>query len=414
MTPRPVFFRRFSEQAGILWLSRTAAGFGVVWWALAMAAGCQKPAKVEPTEDEGSDSDPKLTARLLAANRERFWRDLTQFESLSLVEQERLIAFYDEMVALDPYERQRLWRGAEAFSIWLHALNEKDRTEFLAMTETADKLSFIRKRREEEWLSRLPREDQDRIRALEANKDERALLISRLKVEESERRSRSMENLLKPPPVPSGVAKGPGALPPLSGRPTKFEEMPPDIQKWIQAKLMPRLTPSELAMLKREDIQQWPNYPRTIYRYARDHFLLPNRPLDPILSYDQLPPFLKERFSKEKLDQVFRKKGLTPKTEQWPDFALSLATVLKEQKAPTAFLGPSQLNQLPKNWRFLVEKQLLPKLDLEGKDFLRRAEGKWPDYPRNLIDMMVIRGVPLPEGGLPGPMAIWRDAIPPH
>ncbi len=386
-------------------------------------SGCQNRTANESHGEDPADADPKLTARLRAETRERFWKDLVAFENLPLEDQHKLVEFHDRLVALGPVERQRLWHGAELFSIWLHGLPEEEKNQFFAIADNAERVAFVRKKREEQWLVNLPKADQDRIKALDADRDDRALLISRLKIEETERRTRTLELLLKPPVSPPGNPTGgsaPGANPKagnfpglfFSPRHARLDEMPKEVQKWVVQQLTPRLTQAELSQLKKAE-GQWPLYPRTIYQLSRDHFLLPSRPTDVVTHYQSLPGFIREKLPQEKLEQVFRKKGLTPKTEQWPDFALSVSQILKDQNAGNALLGPCNLNGLPKTWRALVEKELLPKLDSEGKAFLRRAEGKWPDYPRNLVDLFMIRGIAIPGNPLPGPLGIWRDALTP-
>lgn len=390
---------------------------GITAWG---ALGCLKKTPVAPHEEDKSEGelkslDPNVSAKINSENWKRFWKDLDLFDSLSIEEQNRIILFYDQLIALDPVERQRLWHHAELFSLWLNSLSEEERKQFYSLGDSSEKLGFVRKKREEQWLVNLPKVDQDRIQSLDADKDERALFISRLKIEESERRTKTLDWVLKPVLPGGGILKGGAPSPSLfnSPRPAKFSEMPAEVQKWIQVQLTPRLTQSEQNQLKKAE-GIWPNYPRTVYQLSRDHFLLPGRGIEQITSYKGLPGFLRERLTQEKLDTIFRNRGITPKTEEWPDFALSVSQVLKDQKAGTAFLGPTTIQGLPKTWKSLVEKELLPKLDLEGKAFLRRAEGKWPDYPRNLVDMMMIRGIPIPGNPLPAPLGIWRDAISPN
>lgn len=390
---------------------------GMIGWG---TLGCLKKTPTNLQEEEKPDSDlksldPNVSAKINSENWNRFWKDLDLFDSLAIEEQNRIILFYDQLIALDPIERQRLWHHAELFSLWLNSIPEEERKQFYSLGDTNEKLGFVRKKREEQWLVNLPKADQDRIQSLDADKDERALYISRLKIEESERRTKTLDWVLKPVLPGGGILKGGAPSPSLfnSPRPAKFTEMPTEVQKWIQIQLSPRLTQAEQVQLKKAE-GVWPNYPRTVYQLSRDHFLLPGRGNEQITSFKGLPGFLRERLTQEKLDNIFRIRGITPKTEDWPDFALSVSQVLKDQKAGTAFLGPTSIQGLPKNWKALTEKELLPKLDLEGKAFLRRAEGKWPDFPRNLVDMMMIRGIPIPGNPLPAPLGIWRDSITPN
>lgn len=380
-------------------------------WVLVIAIGLMVAcSKSENLDQSDVDNQP------FAEKKERFQKDLSVYASLDSTELSKIQRLYRELLQLDNVDRERLWHAAESFSIWLARLPESDRNSILELSDSRQRLALVRRLREGQWLSGLPRADQEKIRELEKDPDARALLISRIRAEEIERKSRNMDFARKPviastPKAGSGTSGLNKNAISSNNRPARFEELPMDVQIWIGENLLPRISEFEKNQL-RIAAGRWPDYPRGVYQLIRDHFLLPESPKR-IHSFEEIPEPIREKYSSEMVNGLMEKKGWTPPRPQGQDFALALAKWAVLEKIPTGFLGPTNSSLLPEPWRSLVEKNLTPRLVREERQFLRRAEGKWPEYPRALIDLLVSRRMPLPVNHLPGPPSLWQDALSP-
>ena len=360
----------------------------------------------------GVESQTSGTTEDIADKKVLFDKNLNLFFNLDPLVATKIQVLHADLLHLDPEERNKLWHAAESFSLWLGQLDQTEKQSILSLEDPKARLAQVRKLREGQWLLGLPKADQDKIKEYENDPDGRALLISRIRAEEIERKSKHWEMALRPAPGPlakaTGVPKGAAVL---NSRPAKWEEMPTEVQQWINTKLLPRLSPFEKNQL-RLATGHWPDYPRTIYQLIRDHFLLPPS-LHHVKEFEDLPNELREKYTAAAVIGIMEKKGWTPPTSQGQDFALAMAKWAVQEKIPTGFLGPTSSQTLPQPWRQLVEKNLSPRLVKEERQFLRRAEGKWPEYPRALIDVLVSKRMAVPGNILPGLPSLWQDALSP-
>ena len=69
-------------------------------------------------------------------------------------------------------------------------------------------------------------------------------------------------------------------------------------------------------------------------------------------------------------------------------------------------LGDATKEKMPAEVVQFLEK-LGPQLKRDGKRALEDAEGKWPDYPRAIVDLARKYKLAVPGWTLPGPPAYW-------
>lgn len=344
--------------------------------------------------------------------KELFDKNLSQFYNLEPQVAAKIQTLHANLLKLDPEERNSLWHAAESFSLWLGQLELSEQQSIRSLEDPKARLSQVRKLREVQWRLGLPKTDQDKIKEYENDPDGRALLISRIRAEEIERKTRHWEMAMRPQPGPLAKATGvPKGVVTPNSRPAKLEEMPNDVQLWINAKLLPRLSTFEKNQL-RFATGHWPDYPRTIYQLIRDHFLLPPSQLL-VKEFADLPHEVQEKYTSATLVATMEKKGWMPPTSQGQDFALAVAKWAAQEKISTGFLGPTSPQTLPPSWKQLFDKNLSPRMVKEERSFLRRAEGKWPEYPRALIDVLVSKRMAVPGNILPGLPSLWQDALSP-
>jgi hypothetical protein len=73
-------------------------------------------------------------------------------------------------------------------------------------------------------------------------------------------------------------------------------------------------------------------------------------------------------------------------------------------------LGPCYPKQFDALVAQFIDRTLLPKLTDKEKDELKAAEGKWPEYPKTLLELSKKHGLEIPLMRLPGPRELWEQA----
>ena len=110
-------------------------------------------------------------------------------------------------------------------------------------------------------------------------------------------------------------------------------------------------------------------------------------------------------------------KDLRKAQGRWPEFALELTRHCQQKglRLP-APLGDCRKEQMPAEVVNFLDKTLAPLLarrppdaarmaDLEA---LNKAQGRWPEYPREIIDLAKKYKLPVPGWTLPGQPQIWE------
>jgi hypothetical protein len=70
-------------------------------------------------------------------------------------------------------------------------------------------------------------------------------------------------------------------------------------------------------------------------------------------------------------------------------------------------LGPCRPEELAAPVRQFLTDQLVPRLKPEEKKQLQEAEGEWPRYPRQVVELARRYQLRVPGLGLPGPRQEW-------
>jgi hypothetical protein len=138
--------------------------------------------------------------------------------------------------------------------------------------------------------------------------------------------------------------------PDAAARPARLADFPPEVQDFVKDVLQPRLSAAEKGRLRAAE-GRWPQLARAILELAERHAVLP-------------PP-------------------------RW----VSLP--------PNEFPAPVQA--------FLKDK-LLPALTPAERQRLRKAEGRWPQYPRLVLELARQHHLAVPGVRLPGPRELWEQA----
>jgi hypothetical protein len=156
----------------------------------------------------------------------------------------------------------------------------------------------------------------------------------------------------------------------------------------------------------------WYGYGRTVYQLAQAHPTLPEPPDGkPVTDTKDLWPDAQKHYDKKGP----RLKVLSH-VGRWPDFALAVhddARASKQVPQPREYqFGPARPGEFKEPVRQAVgvlEKKATP---AEWKE-LQRLEGRWPEYPRELVRLARVHDLEIPGVTLPGQPSRWEQVYNP-
>jgi hypothetical protein len=127
-------------------------------------------------------------------------------------------------------------------------------------------------------------------------------------------------------------------------------------------------------------------------------------PIGPVRINDVPPPLGNH------LKNAGRLRDLRSQEGRWPEFGVALRKLPQWTRFPLPErLTPSAPHQFPEP----VEKfipDLETKLSPHERQRLADAEGKWPEYPKLLLELARKRAMVIPGMTLPGPRELWEAA----
>jgi hypothetical protein len=356
----------------------------------------------------------ELSADDLAANRRllaqwradpdhyaRLKRDYQALMALPPERLERMRKLDRDLRALDPVTQARLWKVMERYSAWLERLPDADRRRIEEAADSDERLHLIKELREREWIAHLPKVDQVKVNATPAG-PQREHLLAQLRQEEKTRRHEFLSAL---------AAGNELKVPPL--KPTRLEDFPPEVQEYVTSMLLPRLTEYERGEFKGNQ-GKWPDFGRKVVEMAKKHPILlpPGNFAGPTTIIDLPPVWLRHLKMKNPEPPLLTEEervSLRQSAKKWPEFALAVYDVAKEKgwMMPAHPLGPCKPEDfVPAVQRFITET-LAQKLDTAEKKNLKDAEGKWPDYPKLVMELAEKKGLQVPGTFLPGSKEFW-------
>jgi hypothetical protein len=373
-------------------------------------------------DDEASPMDPKSAVPT---------------DRVSLSEQQKLI----ELFLSFPSERQQQLRTLhkqlreepslrpllEAYATWLDRLPEGERREVLSAPNGELRWNVIRQMRERHWREALP-QNLKALLARAASAEETLRLANELRDREQSRREEwdlakrqwqpNKADQPKPWPFsdPSLAKQLDGYVKSVLGVDLNvgFERKGERLEFVVPTAC--RLTREELNELKiKYDLANrdgyWGVYAECLYRMSERHPGLP-RPGkgEAIVRANQLPVSYNRHLPKDGMPKKLRFEQMSGK---WPEFALAIHDAVKSPKAGESLppLGPSKPGEFTDEVNSFLNGQLLPALaDPKSKrelDALASAEGKWPEYPRLVMDIAKARNMFVPGVSLPGDPDLW-------
>jgi hypothetical protein len=321
----------------------------------------------------------------------RLKNDLRAFRALPPERQAALRQLDRQLEQDDPAVRGRLWQVMDRYAAWLDHLPPVDRERVQAAPTAADRLRVIRDLREREWIERLPKARREQLAA--ASGEKRSALLAAWRRQERERRLEWQRA--------AGAAEEPAGprVPPA-----RVADLPPMAQAYVQTALQPRLSAEERERLRQAEGLAHP-FTRTLLELADRHPpALPGPALGPARPW-QLPKEVRERLQQVRGPERQRVELLKG---TWPDYAIGVTRLLRAREGGMPQeLGPCRPEEFPPPVRQFLANRLLPKLNEKERQRLAAAEGRWPDYPRELLELSRQHGLQVPGPGLPGPRGYW-------
>jgi hypothetical protein len=311
-------------------------------------------------------------------------RQYVWFQAQDPQRQQQLRKLHQDFSGLDEADQVRLTRVLQAYNAWLARLSEADRRRVLEAPSAADRLDVVRQLRERDWVDTLPRPYREEYATLDG-------AARRQKVQEwrAEAADRRDEWAL----AQRHWAENQGKLPP---------GFTPEARAQVEAFVVH--LKENLSDAQRQALDEaraaadehgyhfW--YAREVVRLADLHPILPGKvgPRD----FASLP---KEVLTYQvRNDPQFRKKG--PATRElrraqgrWPEFALELTRYCQRNKLTLPVpLGDCRKEDMPREVRDYLTRTLEPQLkrSVEGRadqKALDDAQGKWPEYPRLILEL---------------------------
>ncbi len=332
---------------------------------------------------------------------------LKSFRAMPSARQAEIVKLDHDLHVKEPKERDRLFRSLEVYAVWLERLGERDRRAVLGAATPITRQRAVLEIREQQWTDALPAPHRKMLDAL-AIPTERAALKQQWKEEEAIRRDRRA--FIRLHAEAFAANKSPWPFDTEAGRKDVVEfaraTFKPDEQKRC------RLAPDELAEYRRtllvaERDGAWAWYGLTVYEFSKLHRYLPESDNAKLMmtELNDLPEvYTRALFKKGGLLRV--KPSVIGK---WPEFPLDVHELpfVKSLPPNSAQLGPARLNEFKPAVRDFVTKELLPKLTPDEKATLKSLDGKWPEYPRKLVEYARDHDLSVPGVTLPGSPKKW-------
>ena len=353
-----------------------------------------------PTRETPIDTDDTAYLR-----RQFHW-----YQSLPPQRQQQLRQLNEEFHQLDSEEQTRLTKVMQNYNIWISKLPEADRRRVLDASSGEQRLNVVAELKERDWLDSLPKATREELATLDGTA--RYQRMRELHAEEAEQRAKwevaklhwaDVKN--NKPLLPMFTVEGRALLEVFVG----------NLRQQLSDAERKSLDEARLAV---DEHGNYLVYAMEIVRLSDLHPLLPCKEIGP-KDYNSLP--LETRMFLEKNDPLFRKKKgkeeelktINRATGRWPEFAIEITKhAQKNNLTLPKPLGDCTKDRMPDDVVLFMNKTFEPMLKkLPGGSVqllaLQKAEGKWPDYPRTLMEIAKQQKIPVPGWTLPGPPDMW-------
>jgi hypothetical protein len=334
---------------------------------------------------------------------------LKAFRDLPAERQEKIRHLDQQLHALLPAQRDWLFRVLEVYAAWLQRLPDGERRKVLAAPTADDRLDAIEDVRRGQWVTGLPATYRKKLDNLVAK--DRADLIAAWKAEEDARRETWTTARFHWEFVRSGRQPWPFTDPPMQkqvldfargayhpGDPKRNRLSPPDLTRFNE------------AVERAEKGDEWVWLGKAVYDLSRNPRYETFPEAGPggkmVTDFADLPPPVRDFLGK----RIVNKAG-SEVVGRWPEFANEVSRAFGKAKFAgkdrDLHLGPARPGEFkPEVEQFLPE---LRKKTTPGEwKTLADKEGKWPDYPAELLRLARAHDLSVPGAMPPGLPSLWE------
>lgn len=333
---------------------------------------------------------------------------IKQFRAYPPARQQQVRQLHQELNDLAPGPRDRLTAVIERYAVWLDRLPDADRAEVLAVPSASDRLDVVRRVKFRAWRDALPPPVRDRIRTAEPA--DQGAIVAAVRTDELNRHSgwdlaRRQWDAIKTQKKPW---------------PFSDEALAKQVDEYVTKVLRPRLSPGESGSLDKLAVElardgpaegkvlKCVEYGALVYGLTEEHpYLPPYKPgITPVRKFDELDNDFLRKLKGPPLGNA--RLALRQAPQFWPEFAERVAREAIAAKVSTEklHLGPSKPEDFdPAVAAFTAE--FLPTLSVTEQGELKKLEGKWPEYPKRLVDLAKKKNLSVPGVTLPGPPDEW-------
>jgi hypothetical protein len=288
--------------------------------------------------------------------------------------------------------RGQLLHVIDRYETWRKQLSQDDRDSIDQAPTSAKRVEIIRGLLEQEWINRLPRARAELVK--KASGEQRAALIDELRRQERERRLEWQRAIVAQEELPAWRV-----------RPTHLVDLPREINNYVTYWLFPLLSPEEKRRLHDAE-GQWPQFGQRLLDLVDKHQAILPGPVGPTHAKN-LPDEVLERLQQlrgPERRRIEALKGLGP------DYAMAVAEHLRAHHNLPRELGPCSPDApgFSPGLRQFIANDLVQKLTEKEKEQLSRAQGRWPDYPREVLVLARQHNLRVPGLILPGPRNYWE------
>ena len=373
--------------------------------------------------DEGTGSsaipatnEPRETVSLVAQQ-----KLIEQFQNYAPARRLQLRNLYRELNELPVPERASYRRMLETYAAWLDRLPDSSRKEILAAPNGGERLDAVLRVRERLWRESLPPSQQKALKSVASVVESTQLLNEWRRREQSFRseweltRQQWQPNKLGEhkawPFYDSALTK---SLDEFIRKSFGVDLTQPALDRKADVAAPCRLTREELTELRyRHEAAlkegYWYSYGACLLQLAELHPMLPEPAKGkPITTMDQ-PPLTPQKvrslLPKDGTPLLSRLKGLG----RWPDFALEIQRLDANSREKLPPLGPCKPGEFSDELEQFLKGDLLPKLSKPERDKFDSLQGKWPEYPKMMIELAKAKNLSVPGAMLPGEPKLWNE-----
>lgn len=345
------------------------------------------------------------------------------FKQLSPERQQTIRKLDKDIQSTPPHLKDRLIRVLEGYVAWFFTLSVEEKRRILTAANSKLRLEQIREIQDRQWVESLAA-NQRKQYEMAATESLKRKLVEEWKGEEIKRRkewvyarknpSETLEVSKIPPPFDNEKVRA--EILAFARHAFRIEDNKDAKGSRLSANELERYN-SALNFALTQGGAAWQIYGKTVYELAKkqEDYLLPP-PAESKLRFTEFSDLPTGYLQHALIAQGLKKKA-SPFVGKWPEFPLEIHkdVMQKDQFFVKGWnprllpqLGPVKMADFTPAVRSFMESDLLLKLTEAEKKNLAKEEGRWPEYPREVVRLARWHDLSIPGVMLPGSQKQWE------